>query len=222
MTMLERITRLIRANLNDLIDKAEDPEKMIKQVILDMESELKQLKNQLAVSIADQEMLEKQHKEHSDKTAEWMNRAERSVDRNEEELARAALERYVSCKQLAESYETQVAEQKKQVESLKGMLRRLEQKLAEARAAAELLVTRRRRSRAAGKATEARVAVEGGSSAAAFDRLESDVRRAEAVARAKAGIEDESLDARLIRMEEKEKIDGLLAEIKNRRSNPKP
>ena len=62
MGLLERVSTLIRANLNDLIDRAEDPEKMIKQVILDMENQLLQVKTQVAVSIADQHMLEKKAK----------------------------------------------------------------------------------------------------------------------------------------------------------------
>ena len=81
MTLLERVSMLIRSNLNDLIDKAEDPEKMVKQVILDVEAELRELKGQVAVCIADQNMLERKCKEHRDKMAEWMHKAELSLDR---------------------------------------------------------------------------------------------------------------------------------------------
>ena len=66
MGLLERVSTLIRANLNDMIDRAEDPEKMIKQVILDMENQYLQVKTQVAVSIADQHILEKKQKEQED------------------------------------------------------------------------------------------------------------------------------------------------------------
>jgi len=63
MGLLERVSTLIRANINDMVDRAEDPEKMIKQVILDMENQYLQVKTQVAVSIADQHMLEKKWRE---------------------------------------------------------------------------------------------------------------------------------------------------------------
>ena len=132
MALLERVSTLVRANLNDLIDKAEDPEKMIKQVILDMQNQLLQVKTQVAIAIADQHVLEKKQQEHADKEAEWMRKAELAVDKKQDDLARAALERSMSYRQMAESFEQQVADQKTQVENLKSALHKLEQKLAEA------------------------------------------------------------------------------------------
>ena len=94
MGLLERVGTLVRANLNDLIDKAEHPSKMIKQVILDMENQLLQVKTQVAISIADQHMLEKKEKETGDKAADWLRKAELAVDRGQDDLARAALARH--------------------------------------------------------------------------------------------------------------------------------
>src|SRR6516162_11645966 len=105
MALLERVSTLIRANLNDLIDKAEHPERMIKQVILDMQNQLLQVKTQVAIAIADQHLLEKKQKENEDKTGEWMRKAELAVERKkEDELARAALERSMSYRQMAENF----------------------------------------------------------------------------------------------------------------------
>ena len=70
MALLERVSTLIRANLNELIDKAEHPEIMIKQVILDMENQLLQVKTQVAIAMADQHLLEKKQKENEDKIAD--------------------------------------------------------------------------------------------------------------------------------------------------------
>src|SRR5436190_2507036 len=120
MALLERVSTLVRANLNDLIDRAEHPEKMIKQVILDMQNQLLQVKTQVAIAIADQHLLEKKEKENEEKTSEWMRKAELAVERKkDDELARAALERSMSYKQMAESFAQQVADQKTQVENLK-------------------------------------------------------------------------------------------------------
>ena len=129
MGLLERVTTLIRANLNDMIDRAEDPEKMIKQVILDMENQYLQVKTQVAVSIADQHMLEKKLKENEVAGNDWMRKAELAVDKGEDDLARAALDRYQTSLRLTQSYREQVDDQKAQVETLKGALQKLEQKL---------------------------------------------------------------------------------------------
>ena len=104
MALLERVSTLVRANLNDLIDKAEDPEKMIKQVILDMQNQLLQVKTQVAIAIADQHVLEKKHQENEEKTAEWVRKAEMAVDKKQDDLARVALERSVSFRQMSESF----------------------------------------------------------------------------------------------------------------------
>ena len=112
MALLERVTTLIRANLNDLIDKAEHPEKMIKQIILDMENQLLQVKTQVAIAIADQHLLEKKQKENEEKIADWTRKAELALDKTQEDLARAAVERSLQYKQLTESFTQQVGDQK--------------------------------------------------------------------------------------------------------------
>src|SRR6202163_4511680 len=122
MALLERVSTLVRANLNDLIDRAEEPEKMIKQVILDMENQLLQVKTQVAISIADQHMLEKKQTENDGKAAEWMRKAELAVDRGQDDLARAALERHQSCQRTAESFREQITDQRAQVDTLKSAL----------------------------------------------------------------------------------------------------
>src|SRR6201993_1961813 len=114
MGLLERVGTLIRANLNDMIDRAEDPQKMIKQVSLDMENQYLQVKAQVAVSIADQHLLEKKLKETEDTGNDWMRKAERAVDKSEDDLARAGLDRYQTLLRLAQSYPEQGGDQKEQ------------------------------------------------------------------------------------------------------------
>jgi len=214
MALLERVSTLIRANLNDLIDKAEDPEKMIKQVILDMENQLLQVKTQVAIAIADQHMLEKKQKENEDKTAEWMKKAEMAVGKKEDDLARAALHRVESYRELAGNFTQQVTDQKTQVENLKTALRQLGQKLTEAKAKADLLIAQQRRARAVGKAHDARTAIGSESKSAAFDRMKRKVAHNEAVSQAKSEIGAEDVEDRLTAMEKEDRIEQLLAEMK--------
>src|SRR5205809_4635360 len=119
MALLERVSTLVRANLNDLIDRAEHPEKMIKQVILDMQNQLLQVKTQVAIAIADQHLLEKKQKENVEKSTEWVRKAELAIDKRQDDLARAAIERSLSYRTLAENFAQQVADQTAQVENLK-------------------------------------------------------------------------------------------------------
>ena len=125
MALLERVATLVRANLNDLIDKAEEPEKMIKQVILDMQNQLLQVKTQVAIAIADQHLLAKKAAENEEKQADWMRKAELAVDRKDDTLARAAVERAMGYKELAENFHQQVSDQKTEVENLKAALLKL-------------------------------------------------------------------------------------------------
>jgi phage shock protein A len=218
MALLERVATLVRANLNDLIDKAEEPEMMIKQVILDMHNQLLQVKTQVAIAIADQHLLEKKRKENEDKVAEWMRKAELAVDKKEDDLARASLQRVESYRELSENFMQQGTDQKAQVENLKSALRNLEQKLTEAQAKADLLVAQHRRARAVGKASDARMAMGDDSKAAAFDRMKRKVIHSEAMSQAKSEIAGDNMEDRLAALEKEDRIEQLLAELKTRKA----
>ena len=101
LSLMERVATLLRANVNDLIDRAEDPEKMLKQLALDMENQLLQLKTQVAIAIADRHLLEKKTKEQEQTAADWRAKAELAVNKGKDDLARAALERALSHEQMA-------------------------------------------------------------------------------------------------------------------------
>jgi phage shock protein A len=217
MALLERVSTLVRANLNDLIDKAEHPEKMIKQVILDMHNQLLQVKTQVAIAIADQHLLEKRRKENEDKVVEWMRKAELAVDKKQDDLARAALERVESYRELTDGFAQQVTDQKAQVENLKTALRQLEQKLTEAQAKADLLIAQHRRARAVDKASNAKMAAGNGSSAAAFDRMKRKVAHSEALSQAMSEIATDNMEERLAALEKEDRIEQLLVELKTKR-----
>ena len=216
MGLLERVSTLIRANLNDLVDRAEDPEKLIKQVILDMENQFLQVKTQLAVSIADQHMLEKKLHENEDTARDWMRKAEVAVDKLHDDLARAALDRFQTSQRLAQSYR----EQRAQVENLKGALGKLEQKLDEAKSKRDLLLARHRRSLSLGKAAQAQTMLGDNSKSATFERLKDRVNHSEAVATAEVDLLTDDMGERLTRLDRDAEVDRLLAELKARRGLP--
>jgi phage shock protein A len=214
MALLERVAALVRANLNDLIDKAEDPEKMMKQVILDMQNQLMQVKTQVAIAVADQHLLSKKAAESQSKQEEWMRKAELAVEKKDDALARAALERAMGHRTLAEGFEQQIADQRSEVESLKTGLLRLEGKLVEAKAKTEMLIARHRRARASAKA---RGENGDGAGAHTFDRMKDRVLKEEATSLAWAEISGESVEDRFAALEKEQEIDRLLAEIKERK-----
>lgn len=217
MALLERVATLIRANLNDLVDKAEDPEKMIKQVILDMQNQLLQVKTQVAISIADQHVLEKKQKEAEDAAAQWQARAEMAVDKKDDTLARAALERAMTHQKLGESFRQQVEDQKTQVENLKAALLSLQQKLAEAESKKDVLIAQHRRSRALNKANAASMAIGDDSKSAAFDRMKDKVQHNESTAQATAELAADDVEDRFAALEKERELDRLLAELKSKR-----
>jgi phage shock protein A len=217
MALLERVTTLIRANINDLLDRAEDPEKMIKQVIVDMENQLIQVKTQAAVALADQHLLEKKRKETEAKAAEWMQKAELAIDKEKEDLTRAALERSISHTQLAENLKQQESDQKVQVEMLKSSFKTLSEKLAEAQSKRDVWIAQHRRARMINKTVESPIAGEDKSPKPSFDRLGDGVTRLESMNNIKADLAGDDIENKFASLEKDDRVDRLLAELKARR-----
>jgi len=217
MALMERVSALIRANLNDLIDKAEDPEKMLKQVILDMENQMMQVKTQVAIAIADEHLLAKKQKENEANVASWMRKAEMAVDKAQDDLARGALERVETFRKMSDALEEQVCDQRAQSEALKSALRKLETKLAEARHRSDLLIAQHRRSRAVKKAAEAHLAIASEKHASTVDRMRRKIAHGEAEGVATA-VMAETLDDRFEALERDDRIEQLLVELKSRRA----
>src|SRR3954463_884848 len=136
MALLDRVSRLIKANLNDLVDKAENPEKLLKQLLLDMENQRMQVKTQVAIAVADWHVLEKKKAENAASHAEWVRKAEVALGKGDEKLARVALERSIPFESAVQTLSQQLDDQSQQVEMLKAALRQLESKLAESRSQA--------------------------------------------------------------------------------------
>ena len=215
LALLERVATLIKANINDLLDKAEDPEKLLKQVILDMQNQQLQVKTQVAIAIADQHLLMKRQEEHKENADKWMKKAELAVSKKEDDLARAAIERSMSYRKLAESFTQQVEDQRVQVENLKAALQKLTRKLDEAQAKADLLIAQHRRARVMSRAGDARLSGAEGSEDAAFDLARAKVQISDAVGQAKAGLVD-NLEQRFASLEQQDEIEKVLSELKRK------
>ena len=221
MALMERVATLLRANVNDMIDRAEDPEKMIKQLLLDMENQLLQVKTQVAIGIADQHLLEKKAAEQESNAASWRGKAELAVSKGEDELARLALERSLSHETMAEGFRKQVTEQTAEADSLRATYNKLQGKLKETEAQCELMVAEHRRARMVGKATAAQRSAENGAGRLAshttLGRLKARTATAEAENHAgKTLLPGDTLEDKFAALERDEKVERLLGELKSK------
>jgi phage shock protein A len=184
MAILDRITMVIRSNLNALINQAEDPEKMLDQILIDMRQQLQEAKREVAVAIADEKRLAAQVEAGLDQVREWDRRAVLAVQRGEDDLAREALRRKAEREQLAASYKTQWEAQKTSTETLKNALRALSEKIEEAARKKNLLIARQKRAQAQKHIHEVMSGLSDTSAFEAFDRMAARVEQTEAQAAA--------------------------------------
>jgi phage shock protein A len=220
MALLERVSTLLRANINDLLSKAEDPEKLARQLVLDMENQLMQVKTQVAIAIAEQHLLLKKKTEQENAQAQWLRKAELAVAKQQDDLARAALERALSHQRMAEGLAEQHTDQVAEADTLRGAYTRLQQKLSETQARVELLSTQLRRNRAAQKANAARAVLDSGTAQAKLARLSARVDETESRNHASRTLlaiaSSETLDERFSTMEQNDQVEALLLELKDR------
>ena len=219
MALMERVTTLLRANLNDLIDKAEDPEKMLKQLVLDMENQLLQVKTQVAIAIADQHLLEKKKAEHDTAVSTWKGKASLAVSKGKDDMAREALDRSLSHIQMADSFAQQLDDQRTEAEALRSTFLKLQGKLAETRSRCDLLIAEHRRARMVGKAQQAHAAAGTGQGTASIDRYKSRIALQQASNTAtRALAAGDSLEDRFAMLERDQQVEALLEELKTRKA----
>ncbi len=217
MALLDRVTTLIKANLNDLVDKAENPEKLLKQLLLDMQNQLMQVKTQVAIAIADQHLLEKKQQENLEAQKEWVRKAELAIEKNQEDLARVALERSLTHENAAKNFAQQIEDQAHQVQTLRDALHRLEQKMTETKSKTELLMAQHRRARLSVRAGGA--TIKEFENDAAFDRLRMKVGETEALGHGHMALSESNAEKRLEALEKSDQVDRLLADLKTRSGN---
>lgn len=225
MGILSRMKTIFKSEVNAALDKAEDTEKMLNQTVLDMQEQLAKAKQQVAIAIADEKRLERSYLENQQLTEQWMDKAKLAVQKGNDELAKAALERKVEYENLANEYKKQWEAQKASVEKLKVSLRDLERKVDEAKRQKDLLIARNKRAIAqkqihqtmAGMATNA-------GAFNTFERMKRKVEEQEARAEAAKEIAEETGDAKLEKQFAelgKSSIDDELAKLKSQMTSGK-
>ncbi len=214
MPLLDRVTTLIKANLNDLISKAEDPEKLLAQLILDLQNQFIQVKTQAAAAIAEQHSLRQKHANSLDEQREWLRRAELALSKGEEQLARQALERSLSCESAARAFAEQRDLQSQQVQILREAMDALQAKIVDTETKAELLLAKRRSARIARELGHAGQGRE--ETGTTLKRISRKVGREEAEAVGAAAVNEPDLEGRLEHLERDERVEQLLAELKAR------
>lgn len=201
MGVFERISRMIRSNIGGLLDKVEDPEKVLQQILIDMRQDLREAKLQVAAAIRDQKKLESQYLETLGTVSRYEKQAIAAVEAGNDILAKEALRRKKTTEQLAEGYKEQLDEQTQSVQTLKTSLMTLQAKIDEAKRRKDLLIARQKRAKAQQTISETMGGMSKSDAIATLEKMEGKVREAEAQAEAMAEIEADDLDARFAALE---------------------
>jgi phage shock protein A len=214
MGLFDRISRLVRANVNDMVSKAEDPEKILEQAIIDMQEDLVQLRQAVATAIATQKRTQQQYTQAESQANTWYQRAQLALQKGDENLAKEALTRRKTHAETASTLKSQLDQQAGQVEGLKRNLVALESKISEAKTKKNMLKARAQ----AAKANEQIQGMLGGintsGSAAAFERMEEKVLQMEARSQASAELAGSSLEQQFALLEGGSDVDDELAAMK--------
>lgn len=220
MGIIERIITVIKANINHLIGKAEDPEKMLDQMMIDMKDQLMKAKQQVATAIADEKKLKSQLDNEIEQAKHWEMRAMQAVESNDDDLAKEALARKAEHDSITEEFRVQWEAQKAAVEKLKDSLRMLNGKIEEAKRKKNLLVAKAKRSQAQQKIHETMAGLNDTSAFETFERMQDKVDDLEAKAQAAEEINNEVVGDQLEKKFEKlssassVSVDSALAELK--------
>jgi phage shock protein A len=214
MGLIDRIVRVIRANLNSLIGQAEDPEKVLEQTVEDMQQDLIQLRQAVAQAIATQKRTERQASQAESTAQEWYNRAQLALSNGDENLAREALTRRKSYQETAKVMRNQLTQEAGIVTKLKENMRSLEGKISEAKTKKDLYIARARSAQASQKINQMLGNVGTSSALSAFERMEEKVLQLEAQSEALQELGTDELEKRYAALEAGDEIDTELAAMK--------
>ncbi|MFW6358941.1 MAG: PspA/IM30 family protein [Chroococcales cyanobacterium] len=222
MGLFDRLSRVVRANLNDVVSKAEDPEKVLEQAIIDMQEDLVQLRQAVARAIAAKKRTEQQYNKNQSEANTWQQRAQLALQKGDEGLAREALMRKKTNAETAAALKGQLDQQGSQVEQLKRNLIALESKISEAKTKKDMLKARA----SAAKANEQLQSTIGnlgtGSAMAAFERMEDKVMEIEARSQAAGELGGSDLESQFAQLEGATGVDDELEAMKAQLTGASP
>lgn len=214
MGLIDRFTRVIRANVNNLVGNAEDPEKVLEQTVADMQEDLVQLRQAVASAIATQKRTERQASQAESTAQEWYNRAQLALNQGNETLAREALTKRKSYQETATALKNQLEQQSSIVSRLKKDMQTLEAKIGELKTKKDMYIARARSAQASQRLNEMLGGVDATSSLGAFERMEEKVLQLEAQSEAIAELGTDDLQKQFNSLEASSDIDAELAAMK--------
>lgn len=214
MGIFKRISDVFKSNVNDMIDKAEDPQKMLDQMVRDMQSNFREAKVQVAKAIADEKKLYVQYEQNKKQASEWEKKAIMAVEQGRDDLAKEALKRKNSYVELTTGFETQWQEQKKVSDQLKTNLRSLENKIDEAKRKKNLLIARAKRAEAQKTIHGAMSKMSDNGAFATFARMEDKVMEIEAHTSASLELDTDTIEDQFQALEAGSGVDDELAALK--------
>lgn len=213
MGLLDRFSRLIRSNVNHIVNGAENPEKALEQAVADMQSDLISMRQAVAQAIATQKRTERQCEQAQRTAQEWYNRAQLALQKSDEPTAKAALTRRQTYVQTAQTLQPQILQQREVVQQLKTNMSLLERKIAEARTQKDMYIARARAAQSSVRLNEM-LSTSAPSGLNAFDKMESRVLDLEAQAEATAALGSDPLDKAFAQLEGSSTVDDQLAQLK--------
>jgi phage shock protein A len=214
MGILDRLSRLIRANINDLIKQAEDPEKIIEQALEDMRNTLRDARMEVAEAMAELKKLERDQQSYTEQIAGWENKAADALKQGREDLAREALKRKGQAQSLADGFAQQVAKQNDMVNQLTIQLKALEGKIQEAEAKKTLLIARKKGVEAAETVRRFESKVDTHGAVEAFDDMERRIEAMEDKHAALAQMDKSDIDKELDNLTPDRNVEDDLARLK--------
>ncbi|HKP54212.1 MAG TPA: PspA/IM30 family protein [Chloroflexia bacterium] len=214
MSILTRIKSLLSANINAMLDAAEDPEKMVDEYLRQMRAELSEARAATAMAMADETRLRSQYERNKAEADEWQRKAEIAVQRDQDDLAREALVRRANAQKLVDGYQAQWESQHDQVSELRMALSKLEAKIDEAEAKRDLILAKNRRAQTQEAITSALQSVQGHTADESLGRMEAQVDERLARADAMADLAGQDLDSRFSDLETEQQVESDLADLK--------
>lgn len=214
MGLMERIWRVVRANVNSLIGQSEDPEKILEQAVEDMQQDLIHLRQAVAQAIATQKRTERQASHAQAQAQDWYNKAQLALAQGNDNLAREALTRRRPYQETAKAMKAELIQQKEVVTKLKDNMRTLESKISDAKTKKDLYIARARSAQASQKINEMLGNVGTKSALSAFERMEEKVLQLEAQSEAIQELGSNELDKKYAALEASNDIEAELAALK--------
>ncbi len=224
MNLLERVLTLLGANLNTVVEKADDPEKVLRQLQLDMRNQLVQVKTQVATAIAEGRKLQSRAKEKKVEAELWQRKAEQAILQDNDAAARDALTRYNEIIKQAQRYQQQQKDQEQLISTMRRVLHQLEAKISEVETTIELLAARKRNALLQQRVFDALNKTGGLKEQERANRAQDAIMEAEARARAMADLHDRDLDVQLEQLSQEQLVEQQLNDLKEKKrptSNPR-